>query len=220
MSDRIRDVIIPYWEEYCNTHWLSPNHEDKLCPERRVKAFLDRCGTLMLFGLPDIETKYEEMVRKVREVPMSDCPKPIRNCVYGGKPLPNDKAIRAEEESRFKTLMDRTINGTLAKDIHRDMAPAKPRKRQEPADTRFKRAQEIRQEYPKAAVTICTVATDGIFRYRDADYSVASVPEYGCTPTPHGDYYPMDKVTVVDTGILLRLYDQNLRFLMECARKK
>ena len=219
VSDKVRNVIVPYWEDYCDAHWLSPNHEDKLCPERRVKAFLDRCGTLMLFGLPGIETRYKEMARKVREIPMSDCPQPIRNCIYGGKPLPNDKAILAEEESRFETLMDRTINGTLAKDVqrdvHKDMPPAKPRKRQRPADTRFKRAEEIRKQYPKAAITICTVTTDGAFQYRDKDYSVAEFPEYKSILTPRGEYYAMDRVTIVDTGVLIRVYDQNLCFLTE-----
>lgn len=165
----------------------------------------------MLFGLPDIETRYKEMAHRVREIPMSDCPPIIRNSLYAGKVAPDDPGVSAEEESRFEVL----------KEKHHDMPPAKPRKRNNVVtDTRFHRAQEIREAYPKAAIAICTVATDGIFRYRDADYSVASVPEYGCVPTPSGDFYPMDRVTVVDTGLLLRLYDQNLRFISEVPRKQ
>lgn len=174
-----------------------------------MKAFLDRCGTLMLYGLPGIETKYKKLVHRVREIPMSDCPTSIRGMFYSGKAVPDDPNAGKDEESRFEAL----------KEKHHDMAPAKPRKRNSVVtDSRFQRAQEIRKQYPSARIEICTVDTDGVFHYGGSLYSVASHPEYNGTLTPSGMYYAMDKVTVVDRGVLLRLYDQNLKFLQEIPR--
>ena len=220
VADRVRDVVVPYWESYCSSHWLSSNHEDLLCPERRVKFFLDRCGTLLVFGLPGIETRYKEMAHKVREIPMSDCPATIRNCMYSGKILPDDVSAAFAEESRFAELQDKLDSKAEGK--YRGMPVVTSKRRTKPkarVETAFDRAQEIRKDYPNATIEICTVATDGIFRYHGKDYSVASRPEYRSVNTPAGEYYAMDKVAVVDTGILLRLYDQNLRFMSECPKK-
>lgn len=106
MAEVERDIL-PRWEDYCNSHWLSANHEDMYAPERRVKSFLDRCGTLMLYGQAGIESPYKAMMHTVREIAMTDCPAAIENLVYSSSSLTACADDASSEEARMAALMER-----------------------------------------------------------------------------------------------------------------
>lgn len=87
-DERINSVncLLSSWEGYCNDNWLSENHEDPRCSERRVKAFLDGLAYLLLRGhSEDTLSHYKEMTRGSSEIPVSSCPDSVRACLYGNE---------------------------------------------------------------------------------------------------------------------------------------
>lgn len=61
--------------------------------------------------------------------------------------------------------------------------------------------------------------TDGVFSYGGRQYSVAEFGQYAGAPVGGGDMiYDMDRVNVVDKGMTLELYDQEIVYLKEIAK--
>lgn len=42
------EALLEEWRDYCETNWLSDDHEDRQCGERKVKAFMDAVSSLMI----------------------------------------------------------------------------------------------------------------------------------------------------------------------------
>lgn len=61
--------------------------------------------------------------------------------------------------------------------------------------------------------------TDGVFSYGGKQYSVAEFEQYAGKPVSGGDtIYDMDRVNIVDKGMTLELYDQEIVFLKEIVK--
>lgn len=128
--------ILPPWKDYCNDHWLSANHEDMYAPERRVKGFLDRCATLMLYGQSGVESHYKAMMHEVREIPMSECPPAFENLMYSSSSVATCGDDNLNEAERMSALVDRLEEKAKVK--------PKVRKKKMKQETTFDRANALR----------------------------------------------------------------------------
>lgn len=193
-SDIIRDVVLPDWIEYCSSHWISANHEAMYAPEKRVKAFLDRCGWMLLQDNPaGLESKYKEMIHTVREIPATECPAAVSDFLYSAQKPP----IEDDESDRFTRLCERLDE--KMKSVNSKKSPSKK-------ETRFTRIEKIIKASPNAKRTWCNVSADNSFIYNGARYVVPAELE-GYT----GDANDlMDRVLVVEDSSSLRIYDQNV----------
>lgn len=194
-AEIVQNVIIPDGEAYCESNWISVNHESKWSPENRVKSFLDRCAYLMSLDNPSgLESAYKAMSHKVREIPASECPTAVSDLFYSDRVPAND----FDEDDRFKSLMDR-------------LDEVDPRKKKKPIqkkrqETRFDRISKIRNTFPMA--TLSWVYVDGAnkFTYSGKEYKISdSIKGYSQTDKLDS----MDRILVVDNCGSLLFYDQN-----------
>lgn len=188
----IEEVILPYWIEYCNSNWISPNHEEVYAPEKRVKWFLDRLGWLLIEGADGIESEYKEMIHKVREIPVTECPAEISDYVYSERQGPDED----DEEQHFQLVLDKLEQADKRK----------PRKTTKPkVETKFERIENIRRSFPGCRFTWCIVDADNTFEY---DGQRLSVP---AEMRGYIDDSQMDRILAVENDRALRFYDQNVQ---------
>lgn len=193
-SDIIKDVVLPGWMEYCSSHWISANHEAMYAPEKRVKAFLDRCGWMLLQDNPaGLESKYKEMAHMVREIPATECPAAVSDYLYSTHKPPVDE----DDNDRFERLCER---------LDEKMKPSS--KRTTPKkETRFTRIEKIIKSSPNCKRAWCTVDADNSFLYNGVRYQVPSeLTGYAGSGTDL-----MDRVFVVEDDSSLRIYDQHVQ---------
>ena len=69
----VNTVILPKWTKYCSNNWISPNPDAMYSSEKRVKGFLDRLAWLLLGDVDARGSMYKEMMREIREIPVSEC---------------------------------------------------------------------------------------------------------------------------------------------------
>lgn len=186
----ITQRILPYWTSYCNSNWISANHEAVYAPEKRVKWFLDRLGWLLIEGSNGIESEYKEMVHKVREIPVTECPADISDYMYSDRtPPPED-----DEDDHYERLVNRL----------KEIDKRKPRKPKPHRETKFERIEKIRKSFPGCEFTWCGVDANNTFEYRGRTYSV---------PNEMRGYIEdsqMDRILAVENETRLVFYDQNV----------
>ena len=69
--NKLMTELMEMWVPYCEENWLSNNHEDIYCPERKVKKFLDSTAYFILYGnVEDTITLYKAKRNREREVPL------------------------------------------------------------------------------------------------------------------------------------------------------
>ena len=190
-NEIISERILPQWEDYCNSHWISSNHEDIYAPEKRVKWFLDRLAFLLTMGTEGVESEYKTMVHKVREIPVTECPPAVSDYMYSDRKPP----METDEDCHFERLIDK-LNGIDKR------KPTRSKKNKK--ETRFMRIEKIIKEFPNSKRTWCIVNADNEFVYGGKRYSV---------PEEMQGYFgdgQMDRVFVVETDTSLRFYDQNV----------
>lgn len=192
----VQNVILPDGSTYCESNWISANHEAIYSPEKRVKAFLDRCAFLMSLDNPvGLESAYKAMSHKVREIPASECPSAISDMLYSDRMPAGD----FDEDERFKSLCERLdeVDPRLKK-----KKKAKPK-----IKTRYNRIEEICRLNPNSSREWVRVDEDNCFVYNEKEYRIPS--------DARGYQYSekldsMDRVLVVDNGGFLLFYDQNV----------
>ena len=193
-SDIIRDVVLPDWMEYCSSHWISANHEAMYAPEKRVKAFLDRCGWMLLQDNPaGLESKYKEMVHLVKEIPVTECPAAVSDYLYSAQKPPIDE----DENDRFTRLCERLDE--KMKNVNSKKTPPKK-------ETRFTRIEKIIKASPNSKRTWCIVDADSSFEYNGIRYKIPVELE----GYEGEEKNLMDRVFVVEDASSLRFYDQNV----------
>ena len=186
----IEEVILPYWEKYCDSNWISPNHEAIYAPEKRVKWFLDRLGWLLIEGAGGIESAYKSMVHKVREVPVTECPADISDYLYSDRQSPIDE----DDDQHFDRVLDKL----------KQIDKRKPKKPKPHVETRFERIESIRSSFPGCKFTWCIVDGDNTFEY---DGMRLKVPE---EMRGYIEDSQMDRILAVENERALRFYDQNI----------
>lgn len=196
-TEIVQNVILPDGSAYCESNWISTNHEAVYAPENRVKAFLDRCAYLMSLDNPSgLESAYKAMSHRVREVPASECPSAISDIFYSDRMPAGD----FEEDERFKMLCERL-----------DEADPRLKKKKEPRakiETRFDRIAGIRKAMPDANMVWASVDAENCFLYNKKKYRVSSRAKgYGQSDKLDS----MDRVLIVDNAGELIFYDQNVK---------
>lgn len=195
-TEIIQNVVLPDGFEYCESNWISTNHESMWAPEKRVKSFLDRCAYLMSLDNPSgLESAYKAMSHKVREIPASECPSAISDLLYSDRMPASD----FDEDERFKALCERLneIDPRLKK-------KASPKKK---ADTKFNRIERICKQNPDATRTWVSVDGDNCFVYKEKEYRIPSYYKEYAYSEKHDS---MDRILIVDNNGLLTFYDQNV----------
>lgn len=186
----IEEKILPYWIQYCNSNWISLNHEAVYAPEKRVKWFLDRLGWLLIEGADGIESEYKAMSHKVREIPVTECPAGISDYIYSDRTPPYED----EEDEHFDRVVDRLDR----------MDKRKPKKPRPHKETKFERLEKIRASYPGCRMVWCIVDADNTFVYDGRRYEV---PE---EMKGYIDDMQMDRILAVENDRALRFYDQSV----------
>lgn len=194
-AEIIESHILPYWQDYCNANWISPNHEEVYSPERRVKSLLDRLGFLLTMRSEDVESEYKAMTHKVREIPVTECSSFINDMFYseGEPPLYDDS-------ERYKLLtekLDQLVENRRKK---------KPLPHRE---TRFDRLTKIERSFPDSKRTWCIVDANNHFTYNGIEYTVPEEMQGYIDDTQ--DKVLMDRILVVESENALRFYDQNVQ---------
>ena len=203
-KDVIEKKVLPMWEEYCNTHWISENHEDIYAAEKRVKAFLDRCGYILLQDDPgSVESKHKEMMRKVQEFPISDCPASMRELLYSSVRTP-DAESEADSLSRFAMKVEeREMAVPISK------RPKRASRKYE--KTRYDKVTQIKEKLPHGRFSWERVWTDNTFSSEGHLFQInKSLSQYQPKKTRSGAYYEMDSVLVIWSDDGVHLYDQNV----------
>lgn len=194
----IRDVVLKECESYCYENWLSSNHEDVYCAERRVKAFLDRCAQLIVKGSKGIESEYKSMVHTVREVPVSECNAEVSDLLYSERQAPAEM----ENDGHYNYVVDRL------EELDKRRKPKTVKKR---VKTKFDRLQEIDKAFPGSTKTWCSVDAKNRFTYNGQRYVVPrELPGYWGEAV-------MDRILVVENERSLRFYDQDVRNMFVAA---
>lgn len=196
-TEIVQNVILPDCSTYCESNWISTNHEAIYAPENRVKAFLDRCAYLMSLDNPSgLESAYKAMSHKVREIPASECPSAISDVLYSDRMPAGD----FDEDERFKMLCER-LN---------EIDPRLKKKKTQKAknETRFDRIEKIKKTHPLAQMKWVSVDAENCFIYNRRKYRVSDRAKgYG-----HSDKLDsMDRVLIVDDAGVLLFYDQNAK---------
>lgn len=209
----VTDVILPRWEKYCNENWLSDNHEDPWCAERRVKTYLDSVGYLLLRDNPEgTLTLYKECARGSSEIPVSSCPADMSDIFYADGATLHDCAGMTSDQF---SLMLEELDEAAAK--YAKPKSERQRAKKAKVSTRFETVESIKRQYPGSRFTFCRVDTDNRFLFEGEAYGIdESVEAYRLTETAEGDWYAMDQIVVVrDTEGDIHFYDQWLRPLYE-----
>ena len=195
-EDIIRESILPECEAYCKENWLSINHEDLYCAERRVKAFLDRCAQLITKEYRDVESEYRAMSNKVREVPVTECPDEVSDLLYSDRQAPGE----FENDNHYEFVLNRL------EEIDKRNKPKKQKKRR---STIFERMQEIDKQFPGSTKTWCKVDSRNRFTYKGQRYVVPrELPGYWHSSDPERGV--LDRILVVENEKNLRFYDQTV----------
>lgn len=207
-ADVVRERILPKWEEYCNTHWISENHEDIYAAEKRVKAFLDRCAYIMLQDDPGgVESKHKEMVRRVREFPISDCPPLMGELLYSSTRTADDEN-EALAENRFSITLE-------AKEEAIPITKRPKRHTKKYEKMRYDKITELKDRFPNGRFSWARVWTDNTFTSEEHVFEInKALPQYQPKKTREGLYYEMDSVLVVWNNDGVHLYDQNVDEIM------
>lgn len=203
-KDVVEKKVLPMWEEYCNTHWISENHEDIYAAEKRVKAFLDRCGYILLQDDPgDVESKHKEMVRRVREFPISDCPSSMSELLYSSVRTPDEES-EAVAESRFGVALNEKEEA-----VPITKRPKRSTKKYE--KMRYDKLTELRNKFPNGRFSWARVWTDNTFTSEEHVFQInKALPQYKPKKTREGMYYEMDSVFIIWNDDGVHLYDQNV----------
>lgn len=194
-TEIVQNVILPDGSTYCESNWISANHEAIYSPEKRVKAFLDRCAFLMsLDNHAGLESAYKAMSHKVREIPASECPSAISDILYSDRMPAGD----FDEDERFKALCERL-----------DEVDPRTKKKKPKAKikTRYDRIEEIGRLNPNASRTWVVVDSNNCFVYKEKEYHIPSDIR-GYVNSEKLD--SMDRVLVVDNGSYILFYDQSI----------
>jgi hypothetical protein len=213
-AEVIENVVLPEASDYCYQNWISPNHEDMFCAEKRVKSFLDRCAYLITkdggsaYG---IESEYKAMSHKVREIPVSECPPEISDMFYADRKAPVDDE---DSDARYQTLTERLVETAKAKNVRSSSALPK---RSKIGSSRFERMTEIDRSFPGNTKTWCVVDADNYFEYRGKRYKIPR-DMHGYYSTGNG-IGSMDRLLVVETEDALRFYDQNVENVFYVANR-
>lgn len=198
-DDMITKKVLPGWMDYCNDHWIDHgNHESMWSFEKRTKAFLDRCAWLWLQdNFSGLESKYKEMMHKVREIPISECAEGVSDFAYSDR-----KASNANEGlERYNTLCEELD----------EFAPVPinlktPKRRRK--ETRFNRISKLIKENPGAKRTWCCVDGENNFIYNGKLIHIPeTVPGYELD-SDRTDL--MDRIFVIETDNSIQYFDQNV----------
>lgn len=196
-TEIVENVILPDGSAYCESNWISANHEAIYSPEKRVKAFLDRCACLMALDNPSgLESAYKAMSHKVREIPATECPSAISDIFYSDRMPAND----FDEDERFKALCERLDEKDPR--LKKKKIP-KPR-----IETKYDRIEKLRKQMPDASRTWASVDAENCFTYKGKKYRLSDRAK-GYERSDRLD--SMDRVLVVDDAGHLTFYDQNVK---------
>lgn len=215
-SETLQRVILDKWEDYCHANWLSSNHEDMNCPEKKVKRMLESCAMFLLRGeeSDNMLTDYRKMRINKFEIPLSACPPHIQAMI----PRPKDQNGALESEM-FHDMMDR-LGERYDRNLEKLHArrPLK-RKRQE---TRGDRAIKMKERYPNHRFVLAAVDTENYFQVCGHTFHIrADVPAYQGETLKDGDiYYAMDRIVVGvprDSADKLVFFDMEWRALDEAG---
>lgn len=166
----IANKVLPDWMAYCNAHWIDHgNHESMWSFEKRTKMFLDRCAWLWLQDNPaGLESKYKELMHKVREIPATECADAVSDMIYSDR-----KASNQEEGSERYSMLCEMLDEKSPIDI-RPKTPARKKKQ-----TRFNRMAKIVHDNPNSKRTWCLVDGENNFIYSGVQYHIPeTIPGY------------------------------------------
>ena len=185
----VNDILVSRWEEYCNSNWLSDNHEAIDAPEKKVKRFLDGCADFILYcNADDVMTDYKKMKTGKVEIPMSACTSHIENMVFSSR----EKIDAGHEDERF--------NQTLSEISCADKTNAgasKPRQRKSIKKPDYEKLQAIKRKLQIVDMRFCTVDTYGEFVYKGSTYHIASWNQtYAPKQVGEDDLYDCDRIVV------------------------
>lgn len=185
--------ILPDWCEYCNDHWISSNHEDIYAPEKRVKAFLDRCGWMLIQDNPaGLESDYKAMSHKVREIPVSECPANVSDYFYSEHKPPID----SDESNRFEALCEK---------LDEKGGRSRTQKKKPKIESKFERIEKLFSKNKNANRTWCSVDAENNFYYLNRKYHIPfGVSGYNDSTEA------MDRILIIDDGNTIQYFDQNV----------
>lgn len=174
---KVIDDLCRQWESYCDSHWLSENHEEPYCGENRVKRFLDGLGYFMMLNDTKdtgIVTEYKAKVHAAKEIPVSACPAAVQDVFYasgaGDAPetIPDRLDVTAKKATTRRTARYRTKSDRV-RDFEKAFRP-------------------LRYEY-------ATVDTDGNFSVGGVRLHVSDkCQQYAAKQLKDDVLYDMDKV--------------------------
>lgn len=208
-AEIIQAVVLPVWQEYCNEHWIDhTNHESMWSFEKRTKAFLDRIAWLLLQddASGEIESNYKAMTHRVREIPASECLSEISDCLYSQRMQPIDSE---DENQRFELLIEKLD----AEDKRPKRIPERKK-----IETRFDRIDKIIKAHPDAKRTWCCVDAENNYIYMGETYHISDEIEAYRHDEEKID--SMDRILIVDDGLNIWLYDQNVFLMSERPSRK
>ena len=201
-NEVILEKVLPDWMGYCNDHWIDfGNHESMWSFEKRTKAFLDRCAWLWLQDHPDgLESRYKEMMHKVREIPASECADGISDYFYSDrKPADINEGVE-----RFKMLCE-----SLDESAPVPVEVKVPRRKMR--ETRFNRLSKLIRKYPNAKRMWCSVDGDNNFTYNGNTFHIPETIKGYEVNSGRTDL--MDRVFVLEDNGVLQIYNQELRLI-------
>lgn len=189
----VNDVLMTKWAEYCNSNWLSDNHEAIDAPEKKVKRFLDGCADFILYCNADgVESDYKKMKTGEREIPMSACTSHMDNLVFSVR----EKVDAGHEASEFKQTVDELLCEDKTK-----AGVSKPRQRKFSKKPDFEKLQAIKKKLHIVDMRFCTVDTYGEFAYKGSIYHIASWNQtYAPKQVGEDDLYDCDRIVVAITA--------------------
>ena len=199
----VNEYLIPSWLDYCNNNWLSVNHENMYCGERKVKSFLNQCGYLLGLSSPgSIESEYKRMKHEVTEIPISSAPQAVNDAFYSAQVPP--RVSEEDDDRQYQTMID------MLED--RSVHPTRMAVHNNKYETKFTKIKRLIDQHPGCKITAAIVNTDGIFEYNDEKYMVdPSEQKYQPIKNQDGEeVYIMDTVTVLDDMGNMSVFDMNM----------
>lgn len=180
---KVVDTLCRQWADYCNSHWLSENHEEPYCGENRVKRFLDGLGYFMMLNDTKdtgIVTEYKAQVHAAKEIPVSACPAAVQDVFYASG------AAEAPD--------------TIPDPLPTTTKPKYPR-RTERYRTKSDRLHEFEKAFKPREYQYATVDTDGWFEYESCGRKIKlhvsdKCQQYAPKRLKDDVLYDMDKVIV------------------------
>lgn len=199
-SEIIENVALPMWMDYCNSNWISSNHEAIYAPEKRVKSFLERCAWLILQDDTGggIESEYKAMSHKVREIPASECPPEVADMLYSERTAPLENE---DEYARYQSLLDKLDEN--------DKRP-KSKKKSKRMETRFDRLAKLKGGEKAAELRWCVVDRDNNFTYCGSTYHIPDGVSGYYVDDKNEVLGSMDRILVADYGDRVEYFDQSV----------